>query len=147
MLWNRAVSKTFWDILVSPWKGGPSLDTQIIGRPVTSSYSSSLVHSFSDKNVAFYCGRSGYQHHWSGTNKKSQSTGNLSGFVIVGYWQSTNWIWFCCFNMFRPKFWFHFTSSIGWIGWVLQIHPNILDLLYENEGMRDEELFHNSIYN
>lgn len=109
--------------------------------PMTSSYSSSLVHSFSDPKCCFLLWKI-----WIPTLLKwdeSQESINRKScwFVSVTvFFQSTNWIWFCCFNMFRPKCCLiHVMNREHWIvemtvWWVLQINPKMT--LFENQGMK-----------
>lgn len=109
--------------------------------PMTSSYSSSLVHSFSDPKCCFLLWKI-----WIPTLLKwdeSQESINRKScwFVSVTvFFQSTNWIWFCCFNMFRPKCCLiHVMNREHWIvemtvWWVLQIDTE--NLLFANQGMK-----------
>lgn len=109
--------------------------------PMTSSYSSSLVHSFSDPKCCFLLWKI-----WIPTLLKwdeSQESINRKScwFVIVTvFFQSTNWIWFCCFNMFRPKCCLiHVMNREHWIvemtvWWVLQIDTE--NPLFANQGMK-----------
>ena len=87
---------------------------------MTSSYSSSLVHSFSDPKCCFLLWKIWIPILLKWDESQESINRQSCWFVIVTvFFQSTNWIWFCCFNMFWPKCCLKtsWIASIGSLKW------------------------------